>query len=461
MESLKSALTNDTIAAIATPYGIGGIAVIRVSGPESIDIINSAWNGTDLTTARSHTSHYGDYYSVDGSILDSGLATVFIAPHSFTGENTVEISIHGSLWIQREIMHDIIRRGVRMADPGEFTRRAFSNGKIDLAQAEGIADLISSSSKAAHDMAINQTRGSFSKGLSLLREKLIEFASLLELELDFTEEDVEFADRTSLISLCREVIDKINKLKSSYSQGAVLKDGVPVVIAGKPNSGKSSLLNLLLNDDKAIVTDIPGTTRDIIEDAIELDGILYRFIDTAGLRETADIVEEIGVKKALDAIEKAFIILWVIDSTTSIKNQMEELEKFYKNHPEKKIIPILNKTDINPSPVYKFNDNLQAINFSTVSKAGHQELLSRLKEEAYGDSNPTSDLIVTNARHYEALCKSSESLGMALKALESGISADFIAQDIREALHHLSLLTGEITTDNLLSSIFSRFCVGK
>ena len=305
----------DTIAAVSTPSGVGGIAVIRVSGPNAINLINSAWKGIDLSKVKSHSLHHGKYYSLEGNLLDEAVAAVFVSPASFTGENVVELSIHGSAWIQREVLSDLIKRGARIASPGEFTQRAFLNGKIDLAQAEGIADLIASSSKAAHDMAINQTRGTFSKEFNQLREKLIEFASLIELELDFSEEDVEFADRSALITLCKEVLNKVNSLANSYSRGAVLKNGVPVVIAGVPNAGKSSLLNLLLNDEKAIVTDIPGTTRDTIEDTAEINGVLYRFIDTAGLRETTDKVEEIGVNRAFKALKKAFIVIWVIAMT--------------------------------------------------------------------------------------------------------------------------------------------------
>lgn len=462
MEQIK---INDTIAAVSTPAGVGGIAVIRISGPDALSIVNSAWDGKDLLSVPSHTVHLGKYYNIQGELLDEAVSTVFRAPASFTGEDVVEISVHGSSWIQREILVDLVKRGARIAAPGEFTQRAFMNGKLDLAQAEGVADLISSSSKAAHDMAISQTKGTFSKEFVNLREKLIEFASLLELELDFSEEDVEFADRSSLIYLCEEVLMKVKKLASSYSTGMVLKNGVPVVIAGIPNAGKSSLLNLLLNDEKAIVTDIPGTTRDIIEDTIEIDGILYRFMDTAGLRETSDVVEGIGVSKALSALNKAFIIIWIIDPTQEIDSQIESIKNFSSSNPDKNIIVLINKSDIG-SKIRLDQSNFISINpiyFSTHTKEGLPQLLSTLNSISTKDSNPTTDIIVSNARHYEALSKASDSLVRALDSLKSypPLSADFISQDIREAISNLSTITGSITSDTLLHSIFSRFCIGK
>ncbi|MCH5242562.1 MAG: tRNA uridine-5-carboxymethylaminomethyl(34) synthesis GTPase MnmE [Muribaculaceae bacterium] len=464
----------ETIAAVSTAPGTGGIAVIRVSGPNSIDIVDAAWKGVKLKTVNSHTAHLGKYFSIDGNLIDEAVATVFIAPASFTGEDVVELSVHGSPWIQRELLGDLVKRGVRIANPGEFTQRAFLNGKIDLAQAEGVADLIACSSKAAHDLAITQTKGAFSKEFNLLREKLIEFASLLELELDFSEEDVEFADRSALISLCTKVLEKVDNLASSYSRGAVLKNGIPVVIAGIPNAGKSSLLNLLLNDDKAIVTDIPGTTRDIIEDTVEIDGILYRFIDTAGLRETSDIVEGIGVDRAKEALEKAFIIIWVIDSTSDLEPQYQSLLEVLSTNSTKNIIILLNKSDLVESTLQSSQQYLQdrisqssLITFSTKSKTGLSELLSKLNSFATGGQNSEADIIVTNARHFEALTNASAALRRALTSLKSCpsdsnyIPSDLIAQDIREAIAYLSAITGSITSTDLLHSIFSRFCIGK
>lgn len=466
---------NDTIAAISTPPGVGGIAVIRISGDDAIKIVNEAWKGVNLLNAKSHTSHLGRFYDTQGNLIDECVATLFVSPNSFTGENVVELSVHGSTWIQREILKDLIKRGSRIANPGEFTQRAFLNGKLDLAQAEGVADLIASSSKAAHDLAITQTKGTFSKEFNLLREKLIEFASLMELELDFSEEDVEFADRGALISLCEEILKKVLRLASSYSQGAVLKNGIPVVIAGIPNAGKSSLLNLLINDEKAIVTDIPGTTRDIIEDTIEIDGILYRFIDTAGLRETTDLVEGIGVNRAKEALEKAFIVIWVIDSTASLPNQYDELNKFLQKTHQKNLIILLNKSDSKESNLQNSQTpskdltlqsqytDISPIPFSTKTKEGLPQLLSALKTFATAGQNPEKDIIITNVRHYEALTKASDSLSRILSSLrgEETIPLDLITQDIREAISHLSAITGSITSTDLLHSIFSRFCIGK
>ncbi|MCH5235489.1 MAG: tRNA uridine-5-carboxymethylaminomethyl(34) synthesis GTPase MnmE [Muribaculaceae bacterium] len=480
----------ETIAAVSTAPGVGGIAVIRVSGPKAIDIVNSAWKGIDLKNVKSHSAHLGKYFSVDGNLIDEAVATVFISPASFTGEDIVELSVHGSSWIQRELLSDLVKRGAKIAEPGEFTQRAFLNGKIDLAQAEGVADLIASSSKAAHDLAITQTKGTFSKEFNLLREKLIEFASLLELELDFSEEDVEFADRSALVSLCEEILTKVNKLASSYSQGAVLKNGIPVVIAGIPNAGKSSLLNLLVNDEKAIVTDVPGTTRDIIEDTMEINGILYRFIDTAGLRDTTDLVEGIGVNRAKEALEKAYIVIWVIDPTVDLPSQYKELNKFLQKNPQKHLIVLLNKSDLGETTIvtaqhnsnsnettFPVSQNFEIIKipFSTKTKSGLSELLKALQSYATAGQNPESDIIVTNARHYEALLNASLALKRALSSLKesqeipdseqdylgSYQSSDLIAQDIREAITHLSTITGSITTTDLLHSIFSRFCIGK
>ena len=490
MEPFPITTNNDTIAAIATPAGMGGLAIIRVSGPEAVNIVNSAWKGADLKKVASHTVHLGKYFSIDGNLLDEAIVSIYLTPASFTGEDVVEISLHGSKWIQREVLSDLIKRGTRIALPGEFSQRAFINGKIDLSQAEGIADLIAASSKASHDLAIRQTKGSFSKELESLREKLIEFASLMELELDFSEEDVEFADRSRLLDLCKNIKLKIDRLASSYSSGAVLKDGISVAIAGIPNAGKSSLLNLLLGDERAIVTDIPGTTRDTIEDTVEIDGILYRFIDTAGLRSTSDIVENKGIERARQSIEKAYIVIWVLDPTSKDTNQYSELNSYLNERHTGKLILLLNKSDLlskpgssgldhqgnkNRSDFFRGGTDLVknsdfpdfyglfgfAIPFSTVTGEGLKELKDKLNELATDNLDLENDLIVTNARHYEGLVKASESLQRVEEGLDSGLSGDFISQDIRETIHHLSLITGEITTDNLLHSIFSRFCIGK
>ncbi len=464
-------MRNDTIAAVSTPAGTGGIAVIRVSGPEALAIVDSAWKGRPLSEAATHTAHLGRYVATDGSVLDECVATVFRAPATFTGEDVVEIGVHGSPWIQREVLADLIRRGARAASGGEFTRRAFMNGRLDLAQAEGVADLIAASSRAAHAMAISQTRGNFSRHLDRLRGQLIDFASLLELELDFSEEDVEFADRQKLLGLSDEILREIDHLIASYSSGAVLKEGVPVAIAGVPNAGKSSLLNLLLNDDKAIVTDIPGTTRDTIEDTVEIDGILYRFIDTAGLRDSADVVESIGIERARAAMEKAAVVIWVIDSTAPFEPQLAELRKFRAGAPDSKVIVLLNKSDVSVADVLSSQNSqasqnghkliLEAIRFSTKTGEGLIALTERLSKLATNGYDPNTELMVTNARHYEALLKGRESLKRAVEGIEAGISGDFIAQDVRETLHHLGAITGAITDTTLLHSIFSRFCIGK
>ena len=398
-------------------------------------------------------------------MLDEAVATVFRGPKSFTGEDTVEISVHGSRWIQREVVNDLIRRGARSAGRGEFTKRAFLNGRLDLAQAEGVADLINSSSHAAHQLAMTQTRGRFSKEFDMLRAKLIEFASLLELELDFSEEDVEFADRERLRELATTILAKVDRLAKSYSSGAVLKEGIPVVIAGVPNAGKSSLLNLLLDEEKAIVTDIPGTTRDTIEDTREIDGILYRFIDTAGLRESSDTVEAIGIERAKAKLQEARIVVWIIDPTSTLSPQLEELNSFKQERSDAKIVVLLNKSDLVKNAGIEGSreglSDFETLPFSAKTGEGFDDLKEKLREMAMDGFNPEEELIVTNGRHYEALVRGGESLRRALEGIDSGISGDFIAQDVREALHHLGTITGSVTTPDLLASIFTRFCIGK
>lgn len=512
----------DTVAAVSTPPGKGGIAVVRISGPDAISVVDSAWHGKSLNDAMSHTAHLGKYVDLDGNVLDEALATVFRNPASFTGEDVVELSIHGSRWIQREVLHDLIRRGIRTALPGEFTRRAFQNGKIDLAQAEGVADLIDSSSRASHRLALSQTKGVFSKALNELRDKLIDFASLLELELDFAEEDVEFADRGNLFRLATDLSVRVKTLAESYSSGSVIKSGIPVVIAGIPNVGKSSLLNLLLGDDKAIVSDIPGTTRDVIEDTIESGGMLFRFIDTAGLRETTDAIESLGIGRARTKMREARIIIWMIDPTSAMDPQVREFLKIRSDNLSAQVIPLINKSDLcTPAYVAGFAEDMinqvssqdlatgmkdgdncrrhgkgekhvmvpedqstsidgmrseedtgkfpmeRVGNMSSImtcsvkTGAGMDELKATLhKMSGIGEENG-EDIIVTNARHYEALNKASRGLEAVLAGLQTGLSADFIAQDIREVLHHIGEITGTVTSDTLLHTIFSRFCIGK
>lgn len=459
---------DSTIAAVATPAGQGGIAVVRVSGKDALAIVGGAWKGKDLKEVGSHTVHLGRYVATDGAILDECVATVFRAPNSFTGEDVVELGLHGSRWIQREVVADLVRRGARGAGRGEFTLRAYMNGRLDLAQAEGVADLIAASSRAAHALALTQTRGSFSRGLEEVREKLVEFASLLELELDFSEEDVEFADRRRLEELAGGLLSRLDRLAASYSSGAVLKEGVPTVIAGVPNAGKSSLLNLLLGDDKAIVSDIPGTTRDTIEDTVEIDGVLFRFIDTAGLRSTTDTVESLGIDRARAKMRDAHVVLWIFDPTADLTHQLDEFMLFRKDNPEKKVISIVGKEDIatggeDISEILTAGeiDPGATVKMSMLTGEGLDNLRVLLKEAATDGFNPQEEFIVTNARHYEALLKGADSLRRALAGLADGLSADFIAQDVREATSHLGAITGAVTTDTLLHNIFSHFCIGK
>lgn len=470
--------SRDTIVAISTPPGTGGIAVIRVSGPEAVDIVGSVWRGVPMKNCESHTAHLGKIVDENGEVLDEVVATLFVAPNSYTGEDIIELSCHGSRWIQREIVNLLIRSGARSAGPGEFSQRAFINGRIDLAQAEGIVDLIASNSRAAQRLAMMQANGHFSRRLEELRNQLIDFASLLELELDFSEEDVEFADRLRLMELADRIIHEVDRLSASYSAGKAFKEGIPVVIAGQPNAGKSTLLNLLLEEEKAIVSDVPGTTRDIIEDTREIDGVLFRFIDTAGLRDTDDTVERIGIERATDRLLRSAIILWIVDSSADIPSQLdyikekqEEIRVKQGGNPESQEISqandedsssiiqhiIFNKIDACTEDI----DNSQSIKLSATQSLGLDELINILSSDARSMQTSEGDIMVTNARHYESLIKGGAALRRARQLLSDNLSADFIAQDVREALHHLGEITGTITTSTLLHSIFSRFCIGK
>ena len=461
---------DDTICAIATSPGMGGVAVIRVSGKDALSIVSKCWKGADLESAKSHTAHYGKIIDTDGSILDEVVVTVFKAPHSFTGEDVVEISCHGSTWIQQQLLNVLIANGSRIATGGEFTRRAFSHGKMDLSQAEAVADVIASSSRASHRIAMSQMRGSFSHKLNELRNRLLQFVSLMELELDFSEEEVEFADRSHMISLAEEIRDVINKLASSFAVGNVLKNGVPVAIVGETNAGKSTLLNLLLGDDRAIVSDIHGTTRDVIEDTITINGTLFRFIDTAGIRDTTDTIKALGIERTFKKLNEASIVLWVVDGNTSVSEISELGKQILPRCLNKNLIVIVNKEDI-MQPVHR-NDIQNTLSTMTTDKtniifmsAKHQtglnRLLSLLTEAAALPENDTNEVIVTNARHYEALLKAEEAIKRAIDGLTQGISGDFVSQDIRECMHYLGEITGEITTDDILGEIFSHFCIGK
>ena len=580
-------LDSDTICAISTPAGVGGIAVIRVSGPDAVTIVDSIWKGRRLVDVSSHTAHLGDIVDPENPSepLDTAVATVFRNPRSFTGEDVVEIAVHGSRWIQRELVNLLIRRGCRMAGPGEFTRRAFANGRLDLAQAEAVADVIAASSRSAHRLASSQMRGEFSKHIAELRDKLIEIASLLELELDFSEEDVEFASRQQLRELADALLTKISRLASSFSTGSALKDGVPVAIVGEPNAGKSTLLNALLQDNRAIVSDIPGTTRDTIEDTMEIDGVLYRFIDTAGIRETSDSIENLGIERSYAAIARARIVIWLITPDLS-PTDYATLHALITTHlPEDTaLITVLNKIDTlptstpthlqapTPTPlptstptllhtsiaqptasiaIQKQEQNTpEAANNQNSTITGNQKetsetdapkkasetgipreasktgipkeasgtgdqkeaaeagsqkeaaetdgpreaseigtqkeaavatkrhedaiirisatngtnlpaLIKTLRSHSGAETTQEADLIVTNARHYEALTHAASSLQRVISGIDTNISGDFIAQDLRETIHHLSSITGTITTTDLLQTIFQKFCIGK
>lgn len=447
------------IVAPATPPGVSAIAVVRVSGKDAIDLTQGLFKGKILVEQPSHTTHLGSLYDEQGTI-DEVMVTVFREPHSFTKENSVEISCHGSPLIVQRIIRALVNAGATVAEPGEFTKRAFLNGRFDLAQAEAVADLINAETDNARQAALNQMRGGFSKEIHRLREELIHFASLIELELDFGEEDVEFAKREDLRKLILRMQGFISTLIDSFEHGRVIKDGVPTVIAGKPNVGKSTLLNALLNEEKAIVSDIPGTTRDVIEDEITLGGVVFRFIDTAGLRDTVDTIEAIGVGRTREQLKKASLILYLVDLTNTrleeIQEELAELEKL--NVP---VIRVANKLDTgNPELVRQ----LTKLDFQFISaknktnlKALEERILSRFRINEVKQG----DVIVTNARHYQSLNDTRDALTRVLLGMDKHVTGDFLAMDVRNALHHLGLITGQITTEDLLGNIFSKFCIGK
>ena len=450
--------TTDTIVALATPPGVSALAILRVAGNQSIELTNRIFKGKDLSKQKTHTLHFGKIIKGD-EVIDEVLVSVFVAPHSFTGENLVEISCHGSNYIVAKILKTLVEEGARYAQAGEFTRRAFLNGKFDLVQAEAIADLIHSDSEISHQLAMNQMRGGFSNKISYLREHLVNFASLLELELDFSEEDVEFADRTHLKNLIVEMQQEINVLADSFSLGNVLKEGVPTVIAGKPNAGKSTLLNALLNEDKAMVSEIAGTTRDVIEDEISIGGIKFRFIDTAGLRETEDKLEAMGIARTRKKMDEASLIIYLYDINTTSESELEEVDKELnaRNIP---YILVANKADSASSvnTKYLIPDTLS---ISASTGLGIEELKERLLQLVKVDGFKSGNTIVTNARHHENLLKVASALQLTIDALTNDLSNDFLALEIRQALHYLGELTGKITTEDLLGNIFSKFCIGK
>jgi len=457
-------LNDNTIIAISTPTGIGAISIVRLSGDKALEIVDVFFKNKSkkkLINQKTNTSLYGQIVD-KGILIDEVVVTIYKNPNSFTGEDTVEISCHGSKYIQQKILHLFIKNGVAPAKPGEFSLRSFLNGKRDLIQAEAIADLISSESEASHSLAIKQMKGGFSIEIKKLRKKLLDFASLIELELDFSEEDIEFADRNQFKLLLNKIEKTISKLTDSFSLGNVLKNGIPIAIIGPPNSGKSTLLNTLLNEDKAIVSEIAGTTRDIIEDQINLNGINFRFIDTAGLRKTKNKIEKIGIKKTYNKLKNASYILYMIDSQSYIKKKSNiklEINSILKKIKNTPIMILFNKIDI-----YKISDNdmsdlnMDKVQISAKNKTGIKTLINKLILNFKNDKDQT---LITNARHYSALLKTNKSVSNIKKGLSNNIPGDLLSIDIKEAIENLGEITGEITNDELLGNIFGKFCIGK
>ena len=459
---------NDTIVALATPSGVGAIAVIRLSGNEAIIIAEKHFKSVSnklLSRQATHTIHLG--HIIDGEkTIDEVLVSVFKDPNSYTGENVVEISCHGSHYIQQEIIQLFLRNGCRMATAGEFTLRAFLNGKLDLSQAEAVADLIASDNEASHQIAMQQMRGGFSSEIAKLREELLNFASLIELELDFAEEDVEFADRSQFKDLIERITFVLKRLIDSFAVGNVIKNGIPVAIVGEPNVGKSTLLNALLNEERAIVSEIAGTTRDTIEDEISIGGIGFRFIDTAGIRDTKDVVESIGIKKTFEKIEQAQVVIYLFDCTQFNIHSSEykvELEKIKNKYPQKPLIVIANKIDqIDDTQIALMQKEIPEIQLlSAKTGFGVEQLTNKLLNLINTGALRNNETIVTNSRHYDALLKAFEEIQKVKYGLDTGLSGDLMAIDIRQALYHFGEITGEITNDDLLGNIFANFCIGK
>ncbi len=449
---------SDTIIALSTPTGSGAIGVIRLSGPEAIQWTNQVFKGKNLCLQEGHTLHFG--LIKDGDfVIDEVVVALFKGPKSYTKEDVVEISCHGSNYIIQQIIQLLIRQGARAAKPGEFTLRAFLNGAFDLSQAEAVADLIASDSRAAHEVAMQQMRGGFSNELKALREQLIHFASMIELELDFGEEDVEFANREQLKQLILEINRVLYRLISSFEMGNVIKNGVPVVIAGKPNVGKSTLLNALLNEERAIVSDIAGTTRDTIEDELVVEGVVFRFIDTAGIRETVDVIEAKGVERTLERMKQAKLIVYMVDplqNQEELEQQLDELNILGIPY-----LLLVNKSDLLSEEKREIYKSLDVLFISAKEKRGIEELRKQLLVKVNLLQLNTSETLVSNVRHVEALKHTANSLEKVLGYLEQPVSADFLAMDIKQALHYLGEITGTVTTDDLLENIFSKFCIGK
>lgn len=455
----------DTIIALATPPGVGAIGVIRVSGPEAIRLTDAVFKGKKLEDQPGHTLHFGSIHDEEGRLLDEVLVSLFRGPRSYTGEDATEISCHGSHYILQEVMALLLRKGARLAKPGEFTLRAFLNGRMDLSQAEAVADLIASESASAHAIAMQQMRGGFSNEIRRLRQELIDFAALIELELDFGEEDVEFANRADLKDLIRRILRLMHDLAQSFQLGNVIKNGVSTVIAGRPNAGKSTLLNALLNEERAIVSDIAGTTRDTIEETLHIGGVTFRIIDTAGIREAQDAIEAVGVAKTMEKVRQSALLVYVFDVIRSSPEEVRaDLEQLVG--PDTRLLVVANKMDLNPytSHAHYACDLLPEsawVPVSALNNMNVEYLKEKLLNSVLEGKLRTEHTVVANARHYDALLKSSESLTDALRSIETGISGDFIAMDIRRALTFLGEITGEISSEDLLDSIFSRFCIGK
>lgn len=483
-------ILQETIVALATPSGAGAIAVIRLSGKDAISIASGVFqsvSGKDLSNQKTHTIHLGHIVDPStgsgqvGKVIDQVLVSIFKGPNSYTGENVVEISCHGSTFIQQQIIQLLLRKGAKMAQAGEFTLRAFLNGKLDLSQAEAVADLIASDNEASHQIAMQQMRGGFSNEIAKLREELLNFASLIELELDFSEEDVEFADRTAFHDLLNRIEFVLKRLIDSFAVGNVIKNGIPVAIVGEPNVGKSTLLNALLNEERAIVSDIAGTTRDTIEDELVINGIGFRFIDTAGIRDTEDHVESIGIKKTFEKIEQAQVVLYLVDGlqltvNSQLDNFITEIGKIQNQYPQKSLIVIINKRDLLSEETFtaintridNYKTELSTVNrklftlfISAKQNIGIEELKNTLLSFVNTGALRNNETIVTNTRHYDSLLKALEEIQKVKWGLDAGISSDLMAIDIRSALYYFGEITGEVTNDELLGNIFANFCIGK
>lgn len=464
-------MLTSTITAISTAPGVGGIAVIRVSGPAALTLCDAIFRtrkaGCSLLDQQPNSVSFGSIVGVADEILDEVLLTVFRAPHSFTGEDVVEIACHGSVYIQQQILQLLLKSGCELAKPGEFTQRAFLNGKMDLSQAEAVADLIASGSAASHRMALNQMRGGFSNELTALRTQLLNFVSLVELELDFSEEEVEFADRSQLKKLAGSIERIIRKLSDSFRVGNVLKNGIPVALVGETNVGKSTLLNLLLNEERAIVSDIHGTTRDVIEDVVIVEGVSFRFIDTAGIRDTKDVVENLGIERSYQKIDQASIVLWLVDCT-QLSEHIEWLAgRILKRAEGKKVILVFNKIDKIEEQEREVLDQLfdqfegERIYISARERINTDGLQKALIAAAQLPELKSDDVVVSNVRHYEALEHAHSAICRTIDGLEAGISGDFLSQDIRSCMHYVGEITGEISNDEVLGNIFGKFCIGK